>query len=87
MNDTLRHQGQRRQLIEELQGKGINDPEVIGAMSKVPRHLFFDTAFHDKFAYKDAAFPIGAGQTISQPYTVGFQTQLLQVSPRMKVLE
>jgi len=84
--DTLRHQGLRRRLVEGLRIKGIKDENVLNAISKVPRHLFMDSSFI-QFAYKDQAFPIGAGQTISQPYTVAFQTWLLQLHPNEKVLE
>ena len=86
INDTLRHQGMRKKLVEELKMKGIRDKEVLDAISKVPRHLFMESTFLN-FAYKDQAFPIGAGQTISQPYTVAFQTQLLQIKKNEKVLE
>jgi protein-L-isoaspartate(D-aspartate) O-methyltransferase len=84
--DTLRHQGLRKRLVEGLKIKGIKDEKVLNAISKVPRHLFMDSGFI-QFAYKDQAFPIGAGQTISQPYTVAFQTCLLQLEPHDKVLE
>ena len=85
--DTYRHRGMRRQLMKDLAEKGIHDRRVLEAMGKVPRHLFFfDTALI-QHAYEDKAFPIGEGQTISQPYTVAFQTQLLQIEPGMKVLE
>lgn len=73
-------------LIQEILRKGIQDESVLKAMGKVPRHVFFDDAFVEH-AYEDKAFPIGQGQTISQPYTVAFQTQLLQVSPEKKILE
>ena len=86
MEDSFRHQGLRKQLIEQLAGKGIHNTKVLAAMNKIPRHLFMDNAFVN-FAYKDKAFPIGAGQTISQPYTVAFQTQLLDLKPYEKVLE
>ncbi len=86
INDTYRHKGLRLKLIQELAQKGINDEEVLNAMAKVPRHLFMESSFIT-FAYRDQAFPIGAGQTISQPYTVAFQTQLLQVKKHDKVLE
>ncbi|HIG33062.1 MAG TPA: protein-L-isoaspartate O-methyltransferase, partial [Flavobacteriales bacterium] len=86
MEDSFRHQGLRKQLIEQLAGKGIHNTGVLDAMNKIPRHLFMDNAFVN-FAYKDKAFPIGAGQTISQPYTVAFQTQLLDLKPYEKVLE
>ena len=86
MRDTYRHQGMRQQLIEELREKGITDEKVLTAMLQVPRHYFMEPAFI-QFAYQDKAFPIGAGQTISQPYTVAFQSQLLEVKPHEKVLE
>ena len=84
--DTLRHQGLRKRLVEGLRIKGIKDEQVLNAISKVPRHLFMDSGFI-QFAYRDQAFPIGAGQTISQPYTVAFQTWLLQLNTNDKVLE
>jgi protein-L-isoaspartate(D-aspartate) O-methyltransferase len=84
--DTLRHQGLRKILVEGIRIKGIKDENVLAAMGKVPRHLFMDSSFV-QFAYKDQAFPIGAGQTISQPYTVAVQTQLLQVERYDKILE
>jgi len=84
--DTYRHQGMRRLLVESLRKKGIKDEVVLEAVSKVPRHLFMDSAFTE-FAYEDRAFPIAAGQTISQPFTVAFQTSLLKVESGMKVLE
>ena len=86
MEDSFRHQGMRKQLIEQLEEKGIHNTKVLAAMSKIPRHLFMDNAFVN-FAYQDKAFPIGAGQTISQPYTVAFQSQLLEIKPYEKVLE
>ena len=86
MKDTFRHKGLRKQLMDELSDKGISDINVLNAMAKIPRHLFMDNAFIN-FAYQDKAFPIGAGQTISQPYTVAFQTQLLSLKPYEKVLE
>lgn len=86
MNDTAKHQGNRRLLIEVIKEKGVKDTAVLDAMMHVPRHLFMNSAF-ERQAYEDKAFRIGAGQTISQPYTVGFQSQLLQVSKGMKVLE
>lgn len=76
-----------KQLIKELEKKGIRDEKVLKAISKVPRHLFFDKVFRDQFAYQDIAFPIGAGQTISQPYTVAFQSELLDVKRGSKILE
>lgn len=84
--DTYRHKGLRNKLIEILRAKGITDENVITAMNNIPRHFFLDTAM-DNIAYEDRAFPIGEGQTISQPYTVAYQTQLLQVKPNEKVLE
>jgi len=88
MKDTLRDQGKRKILVQELQKKkGINNINVLKAIGNVPRHLFFDKVFHDNFAYKDVAFPIGSGQTISQPFTVATQSSLLQVKRGMKVLE
>jgi len=86
MEDTYRHQGLRRQLVEVVRKKGITDERVLKAIMAVPRHLYMDNAFLH-FAYDDTAFPIGAGQTISQPYTVAFQSQLLGLKPRDKVLE
>ena len=86
MVDSFRHQGLRKQLVEHLASKGIKNLEVLNAMNKIPRHLFLDNAFVN-FAYQDKAFPIGAGQTISQPYTVAFQSELLQIEPYEKVLE
>ena len=86
MNDTYKHKGLRLKLIQELSQKGITDEDVLNAMCKVPRHLFMESGFIT-FAYRDQAFPIGSGQTISQPYTVAFQTQLLQVKKLDKVLE
>lgn len=84
--DTFRHQGMRRRLVDELRKKGINNELVIQAIADVPRHLFMDNAFLE-FAYADKAFPIEAGQTISQPYTVAYQSQLLLLEKGMKVLE
>jgi len=86
MVDSFRHQGLRKKLIENLASKGISDSNVLDAMNKIPRHLFMDNAFVN-FSYQDKAFPIGAGQTISQPYTVAFQSQLLEIKPYEKVLE
>jgi protein-L-isoaspartate(D-aspartate) O-methyltransferase len=86
MEDSFRHKGLRKKLVEEVRAKGIIDEHVLAALDKVPRHLFMDSGFIN-FAYKDQAFPIGAGQTISQPYTVAFQTELLQVKPMDKILE
>ena len=86
MVDNYRHKGLRRKLVQHLQGKGITDERVLEAIDSIPRHFFLDNAFVE-FAYQDKAFPIGAGQTISQPYTVAFQTELLEVSRGEKVLE
>lgn len=86
MVDSFRHKGLRKQLVEHLASKGISNLEVLNAMNKIPRHLFMDNAFVN-FAYQDKAFPIGSGQTISQPYTVAFQSELLDVSSANKVLE
>ncbi|WP_161887753.1 protein-L-isoaspartate(D-aspartate) O-methyltransferase [Pontibacter russatus] len=84
--DSYRHKGMRRALIKVLQEKGIRDPRVLAAIEAVPRHFFFEKAFLEQ-AYQDKAFPIGEGQTISQPYTVAFQTELMQLKPTDKVLE
>lgn len=84
--DDLRHKGMRKKLVDGLKVKGIRDPKVLEAIQNVPRHLFMESSFIH-FAYKDQAFPIGSGQTISQPYTVAFQTQLLRVEKNDKVLE
>ncbi len=85
-NDSLLHQGLRKRLVDGLKIKGIRDTAVLDAIGRVQRHLFMESGFLN-FAYKDQAFPIGAGQTISQPYTVAFQTQLLQIEKGDKVLE
>ncbi len=84
--DTYRHKGLRKKLIEVLREKGITDEKVLSAINRIPRHFFLDSAF-DEIAYEDRAFPISEGQTISQPYTVAYQTQLLQVKPNEKILE
>ena len=86
INDSNRHKGLRNQLVETIRKKGIKDKMVLNALSKVPRHLFMDSGFID-FAYQDKPFPIGADQTISQPYTVAFQTELLEVESGDKILE
>lgn len=86
MEDSYRHKGLRQKLVHEIENKGINNPHILAAINAVPRHHFMDSGFI-QFAYRDQAFPIGAGQTISQPYTVAFQTQLLDVSKHDKVLE
>ncbi|QXV64940.1 protein-L-isoaspartate(D-aspartate) O-methyltransferase [Mucilaginibacter achroorhodeus] len=84
--DNYREQGARKRLVELLRKKGIEDEKVLTAIGKVPRHYFFDETFWNQ-AYKDIAFPIGEGQTISQPYTVAYQTELLHISKGDKVLE
>ncbi len=84
--DSYRHKGLRKKLVEIVKEKGITDEKVLAALEAIPRHFFLDSAFGDK-AYEDKAFPIDADQTISQPYTVAYQTQLLQVKPGQKVLE
>jgi len=84
--DSYRHKGLRKQLVDLLAQKGITDQRVLNAINVIPRHFFMDSAL-DKIAYEDRAFPIGEGQTISQPYTVAYQSQLLDVKPFDKVLE
>lgn len=84
--DTYRHKGLRKKLIETVRQKGIKDERVLTAMMNIPRHFFMDSAL-DNIAYEDRAFPIAAGQTISQPYTVAYQTELLKVQRGEKVLE
>ena len=84
--DSLKHQGMRKKLVDSIREKGIDDQNVLNAMQRVPRHLFLDKAFLIQ-AYTDQAFRIGAGQTISQPYTVAYQSSLLHVSKGDKVLE
>ncbi len=86
MKDTLRHAGKRKQLVDVLIQKGIKNKTVLSAIGKIPRHLFMDSGFEDH-AYQDKAFPIAADQTISQPYTVAFQSELLQINNGDKVLE
>ena len=86
MTDTTKHQGQRRQLIKLLEKKGIQDKGVLAAMGSVPRHWFMDPGL-EGYAYQDRAYPIAADQTISQPYTVAFQTQLLELQKGDSVLE
>jgi len=86
MKDTTRHQGKRRQLVEIVKKKGIANTEVLKAIGKIPRHFFMDSSFEDH-AYQDKAFPIAADQTISQPYTVAFQSELLQVKRGDQILE
>ena len=84
--DSYRHKGMRRSLVDELKNKGISDENVLNAINAVPRHVFLDSSFLN-FAYQDKAFPIGSGQTISQPFTVAFQSSLLEIKKNMKVLE
>jgi protein-L-isoaspartate(D-aspartate) O-methyltransferase len=84
--DSYRHKGMRKALIKQLREKGIRDEKVLKAIEAVPRHYFFEKAFLEH-AYQDKAFPIGEGQTISQPYTVAYQTELLELKPTDKVLE
>jgi protein-L-isoaspartate(D-aspartate) O-methyltransferase len=84
--DTTKHQGKRRRLANILSEKGIKDTAVLAAIASIPRHLFLDSSFEDH-AYQDKAFPIGAEQTISQPYTVAFQSEQLMLKPGMRVLE
>jgi protein-L-isoaspartate(D-aspartate) O-methyltransferase len=86
MNDSYRHKGLRRQLIEEIRAKGIKDERVLDAMAILPRHFFLEKAF-EEHAYADKAFPIGNDQTISQPYTVAYMTSLLDIKKGDKVLE
>ena len=85
-DDTYRHKGLRKKLVEVVRSKGITDEKVLAAIETIPRHFFLDSAF-DEVAYEDRAFPISSGQTISQPYTVAYQTQLLEIKPFTKVLE
>lgn len=85
-HDSWQHKGLRAKLTESLSHKGITDKRVLEAIGAVPRHLFMESGFV-QFAYQDMAFPISSGQTISQPYTVAFQTQLLEIKKRDKVLE
>lgn len=84
--DNFRHKGLRKKLVELLQDKGITDERVLNAINQLPRHFFLDPAFLE-VAYEDRAFQIGQGQTISQPFTVAYQSQLLEIKPREKVLE
>ncbi|MGR7814608.1 protein-L-isoaspartate(D-aspartate) O-methyltransferase [Lacinutrix undariae] len=86
MKDSFKHQGMRQQLVNVVASKGITDANVLDAIGTIPRHLFMDSSFLDH-AYQDKAFPIAANQTISQPYTVAFQTELMQIKPGDKVLE
>lgn len=86
MKDSTKHQGLRNQLVEQLAQKGITDKLVLKAIGAIPRHLFLNSSF-EQYAYQDKAFPIAAGQTISHPYTVAFQSQLLNLQPYQKILE
>ena len=86
MKDSFKHKGLRQKLVETIAAKGIKDEAVLKAIGNIPRHLFMDSGFLDH-AYQDKAFPIAADQTISQPYTVAFQTELLQVKRGDKILE
>ena len=86
MKDTFKHKGLRQILVDKIRKKGITDESALRMINEIPRHLFLDNAFV-QFAYQDKPFPIGSGQTISQPYTVAFQTQLLELNPYEKVLE
>jgi len=86
LKDTFKHKGLRQQLVKVIKTKGIKDENVLKAIGEVPRHLFMDSGFLDH-AYQDKAFPIAADQTISQPYTVAFQSELLQVKKGDKILE
>lgn len=86
VEDTYRHKGLRKKLVDTVRSKGITDEKVLNAIGTIPRHFFLDSAF-DEVAYEDRAFPIGEGQTISQPYTVAYQTQLLELKSFEKILE
>ncbi|MAZ92954.1 MAG: protein-L-isoaspartate(D-aspartate) O-methyltransferase [Bacteroidales bacterium] len=86
MVDTYRHKGMRKRLVDSIRDKGISNENILSAMNRVPRHLFLDSSFLE-FSYDDKPFPIGSGQTISQPYTVAFQTEILDVKKGHKVLE
>jgi protein-L-isoaspartate(D-aspartate) O-methyltransferase len=86
LKDTFKHKGKRKILIAELRAKGITDEKILEAFEAIPRHFFLDLAFEEQ-AYSNMAFQIGSGQTISHPYTVAFQTQLLEIEKGMKVLE
>ena len=86
IEDSFLHMGLRRKLVDQVRSKGISDQRILDAMLKIPRHAFMDSSFL-KFAYQDQAFPISSGQTISQPYTVAFQTWLIELQIHQKVLE
>lgn len=85
--DNYKHQGMRKGLVNLLREKELASEDVLEAIGKIPRHMFFDSVFHNNFAYEDLAFPIGAGQTISQPSTVAFQSTLLEIKKGDKILE
>jgi protein-L-isoaspartate(D-aspartate) O-methyltransferase len=87
MEDNYRHKGMRRQLVKTVRNKGIKNEKILDAIGKIPRHYFLMDSALVEHAYEDKAFPIGEGQTISQPYTVAFQTEILEVKPNDKVLE
>lgn len=87
MEDNYRHKGLRKKLVDTLRSKGVSNERVLDAIGRIPRHLYIDDTAFLEMAYADVAFPIGCGQTISQPYTVAFQTSLLELQPGMKVLE
>ncbi len=86
IEDSFLHKGLRRKLVDQVKNKGITDQRILDAIQKIPRHAFIDSSFL-KFAYQDQAFPISSGQTISQPFTVAFQTQLIDIKLYDKVLE
>lgn len=86
MKDTYRHKGLRKKLVDVLMNKGITNEKVLDAIATIPRHLFISSEF-ESYAYNDTAFPISSGQTISQPYTVAYQTQMLDIKPGEKILE
>lgn len=86
MVDSYRHKGMRKKLVDSIKARGITNNKILDAINKIPRHLFLDSSFVE-YAYEDKPFPIGSGQTISQPYTVAFQTEILDVSKGSKVLE
>ena len=86
LSDSYRHKGLRKQLVDIIRNKGITDERVLKAILEIPRHYFIDSAF-DQIAYEDRAFPIAEGQTISQPYTVAYQSQLLEIKNHDKILE
>ncbi len=86
ISESYRHKGLRKKLVDSIRAKGIRDEKVLEAINRIPRHLFLDSSFLE-FAYEDKAFPIGSGQTISQPYTVAYQTELLHIREGQKVLE